>query len=179
VKNGSVKENVNVFRSHDLFDAKSISMKIILSLVFIVSLSLSAFSQGFNGSNQATSLYGGRWEFFMSEIAVTLTFKVDKFTGDVFQLVELKDKTLTWVLIEREKKSNDIQKQDCINYQLFSSGMGIRHTYLLNTNSGLTWQLVKGENEILFFQTIEDILSKFNDLLDKMLKERAVEEKKN
>lgn len=154
-------------------------MRIILSLVFIVSISLPGFSQVTNGSNQATSLCGGRWEFFMSEIAVTLTFKVDKFTGDVFQLVELKDKTPTWVLIEREKNSTDIQKQDCINYQLFSSGIGIRHTYLLNTNSGLTWQLVKRENELLFFQPIEDVLSKFNELLDKMLKEQAVKEKKN
>ena len=154
-------------------------MKVILSLTFVVLTSLPGFSQGNNGSNQATSLCGGRWEFFMSEIAVTLTFKIDKFTGEVYQLVELADKTTTWMPIEREKNSNDIQRQDVINYQLFSSGMGIRHTYLLNTNSGLTWQLVKGGNELLFFQTIEDVLSKFKDAIDKILKEHAVEEKKN
>jgi hypothetical protein len=116
---------------------------------------LTAYSQELNGSNQTTSLCGGRWEFFMSDIAVRLTFKVDKFSGDVFQLIQLTDNSLSWKLIKREKSSKDIQKEDGVNYQLFSSGQGILHTYLLNTNSGLTWQLVIDVNEVLSFQMIE------------------------
>ncbi len=55
------------------------------------------------GTNQKTSLSGGRWEFFMSDVAVSMTFVIDKFTGDVVQLVERKDKTLTWEFLRKEK----------------------------------------------------------------------------
>jgi len=106
-------------------------------------------------ANQSTSLSGGRWEFFMSEIAARGTYKIDKFTGKVYILVESKDKSLTWEIIEKEINSGDTQKQSCINYQLFSSGLAMRHTFLINTNSGLTWQLVTGKNEVLYFQLIE------------------------
>ena len=131
------------------------NMKIILALALILTINVTSFSQDFRGSNQTTSLCGGHWEFFMSDIAINLTFIIDKFTGDVLQMVERKDKTLTWEYIQKEKSDKDIKKTDVINYQLFSSGQGIRFTYLLNTNSGLTWQLVKGENETLYFQLIE------------------------
>ena len=130
-------------------------MRIFFAVVFLFALNLSSFSQDLKGSNQTTSLNGGRWEFFMSDIAVSMTFIIDKFTGDILQLVERKDKTMTWEYIQKEKSTKDIQKQDVINYQLFSSGLGIRYTFLLNTNSGLTWQLVKEENETLYFQLIE------------------------
>jgi hypothetical protein len=106
-------------------------------------------------SNQTTSLCGGRWEFFMSEIAAKITFKIDKFTGEVFVLAQRKDKTSTWELIKKEENSKDFQKPDVINYQLFSSGLTLRHTYLLNTNTGLTWQLVTSENGSWAFQAIE------------------------
>lgn len=92
------------------------------------------------------------WEDFLY---FSITFIIDKYTGDILQLVERKDKTLTWQHIQREKSNKDVQKQDLINYQLFSSGLGIRHTYLLNTSSGLTWQLVKGSEGMLFFQLVE------------------------
>lgn len=127
--------------------------KIGLVLIFII-LRLSAFGQQ-NGTNQTTSLSDGHWEFFMSDVAAKYTFKVDKFTGDVYQFVQREDKSYTWQFIEKETSDKDIQKQDSINYQLFSSGLGIRFTFLLNINSGLTWQLVKDEKEGYFFHKIE------------------------
>jgi len=127
--------------------------KIGLIISFIV-LTSSVFGQQ-GGSNQRTSLCGGRWEFFMSEIAAKVSFKIDKFTGDVFQLVQRTNGTLTWELIIKENNSKDIKKQDSINYQLFSSGLGIRHTYLLNTNTGVTWQLVESKKGGWYFETVE------------------------
>jgi hypothetical protein len=91
----------------------------------------------------------------MSDVAAKYTFKVDKFTGDVYQFVQREDKTYTWQFIEKETSDKDILKQDNINYQLFSSGLGIRFTFLLNINSGLTWQLVRDEKEGYFFHKIE------------------------
>lgn len=130
-------------------------MKMIVAFAFSLVVNVTSFAQDFRGTNQSTSLCGGRWEFFMSDIAVSITFIIDKYTGDILQLVERKEKTLTWQHIQREKSNKDVQKQDLINYQLFSSGLGIRHTYLLNTSSGLTWQLVKGSEGMLFFQLVE------------------------
>jgi len=91
----------------------------------------------------------------MSDVAVRLTFKIDKFTGDVLALVQRKDETLTWELVKREPTSKDAQKAEAINYQLFSSGQGIRHTYLLNTYTGASWQLVVGENDAWIFKVVE------------------------
>jgi len=129
-------------------------MKKIGFIICFIILKSSAFAQE-KSSNQSTSLCGGHWEFFISDIAVKYTFKVDKFTGNVYQFVQREDKTYTWQLIERETSNIDVQKQDSINYQLFSSGLGIRFTFLLNTNSGLTWKLVKDENDVYFFSKVE------------------------
>jgi hypothetical protein len=110
-------------------------------------------------SNQTTSLVGGRWEFFMSEI-IDERYKIDKFTGEVYVMVQKKGdyKTLTWQIVsklEKEPDIRDIQKEDCINYQLFSSGMSFRDTYLLNTNTGLTWQIVADKQGVSYFNLIE------------------------
>jgi hypothetical protein len=91
----------------------------------------------------------------MSDVAVRYTFKIDKFTGDVFQYVKRTDETYTWQNVEKYRNINDIIKENVINYQLFSSGQGIRYTFLLNTNSGLTWKLVTKEDGGLIFEPFE------------------------
>jgi hypothetical protein len=58
-------------------------------------------------------------------------------------------------LMAAKENDLDLQKQDAINYQLFSTGQGIRYTFFINTNAGITWQLVAGENEVLSFQALE------------------------
>ncbi|MDR2907808.1 MAG: hypothetical protein LBU91_07460 [Bacteroidales bacterium] len=130
-------------------------MKKFRFIIGLVVLTLPVFGQQ-NSSNQTTSLCGGRWEFFMSEIAARVSLKIDKFTGDVYQLVKQKDETDAWVLVIKESSRFDIKKQDCINYQLFSSGLGVRHTFLLNTNSGFTWRLVEDRKGNYVFQVIEE-----------------------
>jgi hypothetical protein len=117
-------------------------------------ITISTYSQQ-NGSNQTTSLNGGRWEFFMSDVAIRYTFKIDKFTGDVYQYVKREDETYTWQIVEKNTNVNDIMKENVINYQLFSNGQGIRYTFLLNTNSGLTWKLVSTNVGGLIFETVE------------------------
>ncbi len=117
-------------------------------------LTMSTYGQQ-NGTNQTTSLIGGRWEFFMSDVAVRYTFKIDKFTGEVFQYVKRSDDTYTWQIVEKYRNVNDIVKDNVINYQLFSSGQGIRFTFLLNTNTGLTWKLVTTADGGLVFESFE------------------------
>ena len=131
-------------------------MKLIKNgfVICFLILTISAYGQQ-NGTNQTTSLNGGRWEFFMSDVAVRYTFKIDKFTGDVFQYVKRNDETYTWQIVEKYRNVNDIVKDNVINYQLFSSGQGIRFTFLLNTNTGLTWKLVTTADGGLVFESFE------------------------
>jgi hypothetical protein len=100
-----------------------------------------------------TSLVGGRWE---SLLAGNANYKIDKFTGDVYVLVQGKDNALSWQLIEKiekEENSNDVKIQDVINYQLFTGGSR-SYLYLLNTNTGLTWQLFRKDG-VSYFNLIE------------------------
>lgn len=125
-----------------------------MNKVFIF-LCLIMFSPTFgqeNYSNQSTSFCGGRWEIFMSELGAKVSFKFDKYTGNIYQMVRAEDKSLTWQPMKKEESIKDIQKPDIINYQLFSSGLGIKYTLILNTNTGLVWQLVHDDNEVLSFQ---------------------------
>lgn len=91
----------------------------------------------------------------MSELGVKISFKFDKYTGNIYQMVRAEDKSLTWQPMKKEETINDTQKPDTINYQLFSSGLGIKYTFILNTNTGLVWQLVHDDNEVLSFQIMK------------------------
>ena len=85
-----------------------------------------------------------RFEFVQSTIAARHTFKIDKFTGRVFQLVAAQDGGVSWDSILRLDHVLDLDiSKDRPNYQLFSSGLAAKYTFLMNVNSGATWQLVK------------------------------------
>lgn len=103
----------------------------------------------------STSLTGGRYEFLMSDLVVRQSFKVDKYTGDIYQLVEDNNGRLTWELLIREVSANDLQKENSINYQLYMSGIAVRFCFLINVNTGIAWQLVKSKDDILHFEIVE------------------------
>ena len=83
-----------------------------------------------------------RFQIVQSEMGVRYTFNIDKYTGSVFQLVKSKS-GLTWQIIESENQDYDKKIPNHVNYQLFISGLGIRYTFLINVNTGITWQLTE------------------------------------
>jgi len=87
-----------------------------------------------------------------SLIAAKGTFKIDKFTGNVYQLVKTSTGTISWDLIIKEKVKGEVIKQGKVNYQFFTSGLAMKFTFLLNVNSGQTWQLVEDKKGLLSFQ---------------------------
>ena len=96
-----------------------------------------------------------RYEFVQSALGARFSFRVDKVTGRVDQIVMREDSTLTWQRIPRlEHPSGDTQVPGRVNYQMFISGIGNRHTYLLNVNNGATWQLVITKDEMLVWEPI-------------------------
>ena len=93
-----------------------------------------------------------RYEFIQSHIAARNSFRVDKYTGKVYQIVQTKDGDLTWQVIEKLKHPADTAIDKKVNYQMFTSGMAAKLTFLMNVNTGATWQLTQDtETEALFW----------------------------
>ena len=127
-------------------------VKLFLTCTLLIFASTQAVKAA---GNQSTCLVSGRWELFMSEIAARNTFRIDKWTGMVFQLVERENGTLTWNLVTRQASINDTRNQNAINYQMFTSGIAVRFTFLININTGVSWQLVEDRYGRLLFELID------------------------
>ena len=135
---------------------------------FIFFLFCAVFSQLANSQNvtvgynyvkkhddKRTSLVGGRFEFLMSDKVVKLSFKIDKYNGYVYQLVEMSDGGLGWSKLKIQISDYDTKKDSSVNYQLYMSGIAARYCFLINVNTGVMWQLVESEEEELMFDLIE------------------------
>ena len=85
-----------------------------------------------------------RFEIIQSTIAAKVTLLLDKYTGNVSQFVLGRDNKWTWQTIERLKHPQDSNPNpNKVNYQIFTSGIGVRYTFLLNVNTGATWLLAE------------------------------------
>jgi hypothetical protein len=97
-----------------------------------------------------------RYEFVQSHIAARSTFKVDKFTGQVYQLVQAENGNITWQEIVKIQHQNDKRKDAQVNYQFFMSGMAAKFTFLINVWTGATWQLTEDtKTEEIFWDPIK------------------------
>ena len=95
-----------------------------------------------------------RFQIIQSELAAKITLKIDKYTGRVYQLVQ-GTKGLSWSLIASEKHPNDKVFENKVNYQIFTSGLAVRMTYLINVNTGASWQLAVDEEIGNFWKALE------------------------
>ena len=86
-----------------------------------------------------------RFQIVQSELGARDTFMIDKYTGRVFLMVK-DGSELAWEIMEAEEQAYDETKPDQVNYQLFTSGLGSRYTFLINVNTGITWQMAKDKN---------------------------------
>jgi len=116
-------------------------MKII---VFVLGTLISMFCQAESRDpvSHNSSTVGGqaRYEIVQSALAARWTFRLDRVCGNVSQVVLTKSENMTFenMLILGLPKCNFDGK---IRYQLFTSGLAARHTYLLNTDTGKAWQV--------------------------------------
>jgi len=86
---------------------------------------------------------GTRFEIVQSTIAARLTFRLDKYTGRVWELVKTKEDNNAWqetCVYERPQ----IATPNRARFQLFTSGIAARYTFLIDGDSGKTWVLVTG-----------------------------------
>jgi hypothetical protein len=118
-------------------------MKMKILIFFILATSLQfTFAQSKDSNIHASSTVGSqsRYEVIQSTLAARWTFRLDKVCGNIGQLVSTNNDGITWEsmrVIGLPKCSADGKNR----YQLFLSGIAARHTYLLNTENGKTWQI--------------------------------------
>ena len=121
------------------------------------------YGQGIDISNNydkkynsvSSSLLGGKYELVQSDIVARLTFKIDKYNGRVWQIVEKSDGSYSWDMIEKEESKNDVKIENKINYQFFMSGLAVRFSYLINVNTGIVWQVVEKKDKSIYLSLVE------------------------
>ncbi|QBR00495.1 hypothetical protein [Paraburkholderia pallida] len=125
-----------------------LAASLVSSLAFI-SAGTKAQTDTINQQSVVTHVpVDARFEIVQSELAVRWTFKLDKFTGNVFQLVATKSGDLAWEEMPRFKsRVPDPVTPGRPNYQIFMSGIMAKNMFLMNVNSGATWQLQKGSDD--------------------------------
>jgi len=81
-----------------------------------------------------------RFEIVESPLAVRWTFRLDKFCGNISMIVKDSKDENHWETM-RSIPQTTCGKVMHSHYQLFSSGLAAKMTFLMDTSSGLTWQL--------------------------------------
>lgn len=117
--------------------------KAIFLLIGCIAFTASTIAQDTERHSQSTSLVGGRYEIIMSDKAAKYSFRIDKFRGDVYLLVNTDKGEIGWEKMHVEASLFDPNSSDSINYQLYMSGIASKYTFLMNVNTGTTWQLVE------------------------------------
>jgi len=87
-----------------------------------------------------------RFEILQSSLAAKWTFRLDRYSGRVWQLVKTSDDDNTWEempVIGLPKAPNSAKP----HFQLFTSGLAARHTFLINTDTGKTWVVVTSKRK--------------------------------
>jgi hypothetical protein len=99
-----------------------------------------------NAAPQSSTILADRYQIIQSELAAKWTFRLDRICGSVSQLVSTKDESLGWQAMPIDKLP-PCQPNGRPSYQLFTSGLAVRHTFLMNTSTGKTWTLVDRSGE--------------------------------
>jgi hypothetical protein len=90
---------------------------------------------------------GARFEIIQSEVAAKWTFRLDRFTGEVSQLVKTKAGDFAWEDTEVIGRNVGAQANR-VRFQLFTSGIAARYTFLIDTDTGKTWQLTTSKEKL-------------------------------
>ena len=118
----------------------------LVAVAFALSASFCIAQESPPPHQSTTSPPGARFELIQSPLAAKWTFKLDRFAGRVWQLVRTKDDENTW---EEIPVAASIPAADSsrARFQIFSSGLAARHTFLLDNFNGKTWVLTTGKRK--------------------------------
>lgn len=125
---------------------KEAPMRSIVANIMGVAICLAttgvAFAQSdVNNIHQMTTTPpDARFEIIQSQLAAIWTFRLDRYTGNVHQLVETQSGGNAWeqMIVQGLPKIPTPSKPRFI---VFTSGLAARHTFLMDSNTGQTWIL--------------------------------------
>ena len=82
-----------------------------------------------------------RFEIVQSQLAAKWTFRLDRYTGYIHQLVKTPDGGNAWepMLVQG---ISEISNPGRPRFVIFTSGLAARHTFLIDSDTGQTWTLV-------------------------------------
>jgi len=130
----------------------------IHTLILLLLIPFETFSQQRNVNIHSSTSVGAqaRYEVIQSTLAAKWTFRVDRVCGQVSQLVSNDEEEVNWssmVVFSLPKCLADGKNR----YQVFTSGLAARHTFLINTETGTTWQVrsfedKQGNENLAWFQ---------------------------
>jgi hypothetical protein len=99
-------------------------------------------------SQQTLAPADARFEIIQTNSNIRATLKLDKYTGTVYELVRNKDlvrardEEFAWSVTKRLQHPQDkTDSLSVVNYQITTSAVGVRYTFLININTGATWKL--------------------------------------
>ena len=99
-----------------------------------------------NIHGSSTQPPGGRFEIVQSPLAAKWTFRLDRHTGQVDQLVSSRFGGVAW----QEMPAIGLPKTTNVSeprFVLFASGIAARHTFLIDTETGDSWVLTAWPSE--------------------------------
>ena len=117
--------------------------KMLVPIAFLLILPHSLKGQDLqSGQHQASTPPSDvRFEIIQSGPAAKWTLKLDRITGNVDRLVSANSGNLTWEkmrVLPHPKAVNSAKP----HFQIFASSPPTQSTFLLDTESGATWQVV-------------------------------------
>ena len=117
------------------------------ALFVLLLLSCIATGQQPENHQQSTPPVNARFEIVQSGLLARTTFRLDRYTGRVSQLVQTSTGDATWEQMEIQRLLLAAPTPTRAHFQIFTSGLAARHTYLIDTDSGQTWVLVTGRKK--------------------------------
>ena len=93
---------------------------------------------------QTTAPPGARFEIVQSQLAAKWTFRLDRYTGRVAQLVLTETGANAWELMEAIGLPSILAPTEA-RFQLFTSGLAAKHTFLIDTKTGDSWVIVSAK----------------------------------
>jgi hypothetical protein len=119
---------------------------LIAVAVGVFSVHVLAQDQPSNIHQQTTAPANARFEIVQSELAVKWTFRLDRFAGRVAQLVKTKEDDVAWERMEVVGLPA-IPTPTRARFQLFTSGLAARNTFLIDTDTGKSWVMVSAKRK--------------------------------
>ena len=81
-----------------------------------------------------------RYEIVQSPLAAKWTLRLDRYTGRVYQLVKTVNDDFVWEAMLLEGYY-DMPEPNRPRFVIFSSGLAVRFTFLMDSDTGQTWVL--------------------------------------